>query len=289
MEEVAAVLAGGATIGGAYVIMAIGLSTVYGVSDVFNMAYGSMIMLSAYIAWLLSTTVFSSFGYPLVFLIVPAIMFGIGLSVEWGMIRVLRRKENWHITVIISTIGLALIMNNLILRFFGPFEKRIPALGGGVIEVGGFFVEEHRIIMLIIAAATVIALYFFFKRSRLGMSMRAVAQDLTGGDIVGIPRNKVFGYTFGLSAALAAVSGILLGSIYLLSPERGWIIFVKCFVIVVLGGAGSLLGAVIAAFTLGIIESLVSWQLGSIWVMPFWLAALLIILSVRPRGFFGIR
>ena len=289
MNELAAVLIGGVTIGGGYVILALGLSVLFGVSDVFNLAYGSMVMLSAYIAWLLSTTVFTGLTYPLVFLIVPAIMFGVGLAVEWGMVRVLRRKGNWHVTVIIATVGLALIINNLILHFAGPFQKTLPPLGGGVITVGGFVVEEHRVIMLAIAAALVVALVLFFRNTRLGMSMRAVAQDMVGGDIVGIPRNRVFAYTFALSSALAAVSGILLGSIYMLAPERGWVLFIKAFVIVILGGAGSLIGAVIAAFTLGIIESLISWQLGSIWVMPFWVVALLIILAIRPRGFFGNR
>lgn len=289
MNELAAVLIGGVTIGGGYVILAIGLSVLFGVSDVFNLAYGSMVMLAAYIAWVLSTTVLTDLSYPLVFLIVPSIMFGVGLAVEWGMVRVLRRKENWHVTVIIATVGLALIINNLILHFAGPFQKTLPSLGGGVITVGGFVVEEHRVIMLAIAAALVVALVLFFRNTRLGMSMRAVAQDMVGGDIVGIPRNRVFAYTFALSSALAAVSGILLGSIYMLAPERGWVLFIKAFVIVILGGAGSLIGAVIAAFTLGIIESLISWQLGSIWVMPFWVVALLIILAIRPRGFFGNR
>ena len=289
MNELAAVLIGGVTIGGGYVILAIGLSVLFGVSDVFNLAYGSMVMLAAYIAWVLSTTVLTGLSYPLVFLIVPSIMFGVGLAVEWGMVRVLRRKENWHVTVIIATVGLALIINNLILHFAGPFQKALPPLGGGVITVGGFVVEQHRVIMLAIAAALVVALVLFFRNTRLGMSMRAVAQDMVGGDIVGIPRNRVFAYTFALSSALAAVSGILLGSIYMLAPERGWVLFIKAFVIVILGGAGSLIGAVIAAFTLGIIESLISWQLGSIWVMPFWVVALLIILAIRPRGFFGNR
>jgi len=289
MNELAAVLIGGVTIGGGYVILAIGLSVLFGVSDVFNLAYGSMVMLSAYIAWVLSTTVLTDLSYPLVFLIVPSIMFGVGLAVEWGMVRVLRRKENWHVTVIIATVGLALIINNLILHFAGPFQKALPPLGGGVITVGGFVVEQHRVIMVAIAAALVVALVLFFRNTRLGMSMRAVAQDMVGGDIVGIPRNRVFAYTFALSSALAAVSGILLGSIYMLAPERGWVLFIKAFVIVILGGAGSLIGAVIAAFTLGILESLISWQLGSIWVMPFWVVALLIILAIRPRGFFGNR
>ena len=142
MNELAAVLIGGVTIGGGYVILAIGLSVLFGVSDVFNLAYGSMVMLAAYIAWVLSTTVLTGLSYPLVFLIVPSIMFGVGLAVEWGMVRVLRRKENWHVTVIIATVGLALIINNLILHFAGPFQKTLPPLGGGVITVGGFVVEE---------------------------------------------------------------------------------------------------------------------------------------------------
>ena len=119
--------------------------------------------------------------------------------------------------------------------------------------------------------------------------MRAVSQDNIGAMIVGIPINRLFSVTFGISTVLAGIAGIFLGSTYFISPEGGWLFFVKAFVIVALGGIGSLSGSLIAALILGIVESAVSWQFGSIWVMPAWFFVLMFILVIRPKGLFGIR
>jgi len=119
--------------------------------------------------------------------------------------------------------------------------------------------------------------------------MRAVAQDGVGGRIVGINTNRLFGYTFGISTVLAGLGGIFLGSTYFLAPEGGWLFFVKAFIIVALGGIGSLQGALIAAIILGVIESAVCFLIGAVWVTPAWFLVLIIILIIRPRGLFGIR
>lgn len=289
MQEAAQVILSGVGTGAAYVIMAIGLSLVYGVSQVFNYAYGSLLMLAAYFSWLFSTTVLAGLPFGLVYAIVLPIMFVLGMAIEAGIVRPLRRQTNWGITSFIATLGLGLLINALIQQTFGPRGKFIPPLSEGVVRLGQFTISEHRLIMLGIAIAIIIALVVFLRKTRLGLSMRAVSEDMIGADIVGIPANRIFNFTFGLSTALGAVSGLLLGSIYMLAPEGGWNLFIKAFVIIVLGGAGSLPGAAVAAFILGILESIIGWQLGSLWVIPFWLIALIAILVVRPRGIFGIR
>ncbi len=289
MQEAAQVILSGFGTGAAYVIMAIGLSLVYGVSQVFNYAYGSLLMLAAYFAWVFSTTILAGLPFGLSYAIVLPIMFGLGMAIESGIVRPLRRQANWGITSFIATLGLGLLINSLIQQVFGPRGKFIPPLSEGIVKFGGFAISEHRLIMLAIAIAIIIALVIFLRKTRLGLSMRAVSEDMTGANMVGIPINRVFNLTFGLSTALGAISGLLLGSIYMLAPEGGWNLFIKAFVIIVLGGAGSLPGAAVAAFILGILEAIIGWQLGSLWVLPFWLVALIAILVVRPRGIFGIR
>jgi branched-chain amino acid transport system permease protein len=121
------------------------------------------------------------------------------------------------------------------------------------------------------------------------MGMRAVSQDILGARVVGLSVNKVFAATFGISTVLAGISGLFLGSIYFVSPQVGWNHFIKAFVIVALGGAGSVDGALYAAFILGTSENLVQWGFGPLWVMPFWLLVLIVVLAVRPRGLLGIR
>lgn len=280
---------GGLTIGGAYIIVALGLAIVYGVSEVMNFAHGSLIMMAAYIAWILSTTVLSGLPLPLLFVIVPPIMFGVGMLIERGILRPLRRQPNWATTAIVVTLGLALVMNNTLLVTFGPLGRYVPPVIEQIITVGGFSVPAYRLMIMGISIGLVIGLIYFLKKTRLGLSMRAVPQDIVGANIVGIPSDKVFNFTFGLSAAIAAVGGIFMSSIYMLSPEGGWLLFIKAFVIVLLAGAGSMTGVIISSFILGILESIVQWQMGSLWIMPFWFVAFLIIMSVRPKGLFGIR
>ncbi len=289
MGQLAEVMIGGVTIGSAYIIVAVGLSLVYGVSEVFNYAHGSLLMVGAYLAWLLSTTVLSGVPFPLLFLIVPAIMFGFGMGIDRAIISHLRRQQNWMITAIVATLGLSLVINNSLLAIFGPLGRYLPPIQQGSMQIAGVNLEYNRILILIVAIAIVIGLVMFLKKTCIGKAMRAVPQDIVGANIVGISASRVFNFTFGLSAALAAVGGIFLGSIYMLSPEGGWLLFIKAFVIVILAGIGSLTGVIAASFILGILESIVQWQFGSLWIMPFWFIAFLVIMTVRPRGLFGIR
>jgi len=282
------VVIGGIEAGGIYILMAVGLSLLYGVTKIFNYSYGSLLTIGGYFTWIIISMV-AGINYGIAIIIVLPIMFFIGLGIERVIVFPLRRRTNWEINVVIATLGLALVINSLILIVFGPLIKTLPPIIEGNIKVGGFVFSIYRLTVLGITIIIMIILRLFLTKTKIGMAMRAVSQDSLGAQIVGIPINRLFSYTFAISTVLAAISGIFLGSTYFLAPEGGWLFFVRAFIIVALGGIGSLGGAFIAALILGIVEGFVSWQFGAIWVMPAWFLVLMIILIIRPKGLFGVR
>lgn len=286
MDQLTTVLLSGITLGAVYSVNAIGLSLVYGVSRVFNFSYGAFFTWGAYLAWVLAAGVLH-LPYVLVFLISGVVLFGAGMAMERTLIRPLRWRSEWQITTMIVTLGLAVLLENVALWVFGPLVKDLPPLFPGSLSVRGFEIAWHSVAMLIIALGTMVTVDAYLDRTRTGRAMRAVAQDMTGAQIVGVPLNRVFGYAFGASAVMAGLSGILLAPVYLISPGSGWDPFVKAFVIVVFGGLGSIKGTVVAAFLLGMGEALVTWQFGGVWTLSFWFVMLIAVLIVRPRGLFG--
>ncbi|MBT4287204.1 MAG: branched-chain amino acid ABC transporter permease [Deltaproteobacteria bacterium] len=287
--QIAGIVTYGLLASGSYILMAMGLSLIYGVSGVFNYAHGSLLTIGAYIAWLLFALFSQYINYMMVFILVIPVMFYIGVGIETIIIRPLRRRPNWGFSAIIATLGLALIIDALIFIFFGPLLKTLPRPITGSIIVFGFPLNNYKMVILLVTLILSISLGLFFRRTLIGLSMRAVAQDGTGARIVGIPLNKIFGYTFGVSSVLAGISGIFLGSSYNLSPEGGWLFFIKAFIIVAVGGIGSLKGAFYAAVMLAVLESIVSFQFGNKWVMPCWFLSLMIILIFKPKGLCGER
>ncbi len=286
MQQILELLISGIGQGAVYCVFAFGLSLVYGVSKVLNFAHGSLYMMGAYTAWILSVH-YLELGYPLVFLILVPAFFLVGLFLERLIIRPLRWKPQWKITTMMVTLGLAFMLDNFFLIFFGPQVKLLPPFMEGGLSFLGLVISNHKILIFIIALAIVIALELFLRHSWYGQAMRAVAQDMQGASMVGIDVNQIFGYAFGLSVALAGVAGVLLGPIYLASPFGGWPLFLKAFVIVVFGGLGSTRGTLYAAFILAIIESFVIFQIGASWIMPIWLLTLLVVLIFRPQGLLG--
>jgi branched-chain amino acid transport system permease protein len=274
---------------GSYILMAIGLSLIYGVSGVFNYSHGSLMILGAYFAWLLFSLFSQVMNYALVFVVVIPIMFYLGIAIEAVVIRPLRRRPNWGFSVIIATLGLALIIDSLIFIFFGPLLKSLPQPIEGAIMLGSYPLNKYKLLVLFVTLVLMGGIGLYLRQSFKGLSMRAVSQDGIGARIVGIPVNNVFSFTFGVSSVLAGISGIFLGSTYNLSPDGGWLFFIKSFIIVAVGGIGSLKGAFYAALLLAVLESLVSFQFGNKWVMPCWFLALMLLLIVRPRGLCGER
>jgi branched-chain amino acid transport system permease protein len=186
------------------------------------------------------------------------------------------------------TLGRGLVLDNLALVIFGPDQKQLPLIFDGMLSFGELEIGYQDIAVLLIAAVTVAALEAFLRYAPMGQAMRAVSQDMQGARMVGIKVNRVFTYTFGLSTVLAGIAALLLAPVTLVSPQGGWPLFLKAFVIVVFGGLGSTQGALLAALLLGIVESAVVYLLDATWIMPVWLLVLLVVLMIRPRGLFGL-
>ena len=287
MQQFVEVFISGISQGAVYCVFALGLSLVYGTTRIMNFAHGSLYMMGAYIAWVLSAG-YLGFSYPIVFAVLIPTLFILGLSIERIIIRPLRWKPNWKTTTMMVTLGLAFVLDNFSLILFGSEEKLLPPFVQGTVSFHGLVFSHHKILVFFTAIGIVVALELFLGNSRYGRAMRAVAQDMQGASMVGINVNQIFGYAFGLSVVLAGLAGVLLAPIYLISPLGGWPPFLKAFVIVVFGGLGSTRGVLYAAFILGVIEAFVIYDIGATWTMPVWLLTLLVVLIVRPQGLLGV-
>jgi branched-chain amino acid transport system permease protein len=282
VRELVEVLITGITIGTVYFLVAVGFTLCYGVGRVLNYGYGSFFTWGAYLAWVLAVG-YAKLNYFLVFLIVLPITFLMGVAVDRVIIRPLRSRPEFDFSVLLATLGLAVFLDNLVLVIFGARTKSLPEFLEGSVSIGGFVISWQLLAMFIFAVVVAVILFVFMAKTRTGMSMRAVAQDPTGARIVGIPLYRVFAITFGISTMLSGAGGILLAPRFFMTPLGGWTFLVKALIIVIAGGLGSIKGTLYAAFLLGILEALVGWQLGLLWVMPVWFLVLL----VRPAGLFG--
>lgn len=284
MREFTSVLISGLSNASVYALMAMGMALVYGVSKVFNFAYGSFFSLAGYLAWVLFSL---GLGYPLVVPLVVVTLFAFGMLTDRFLIRPVRSQKEWETLVVIATLGLALIIDAAELVIFGPFLKQLPPLASGTQTIGGFVIGYQEIVIFGLAVLTIAGLLVFLQRSKTGMAIRAVAQDTDGAQIVGIRHDAVFTYAFAIAAALAAVAGILLASRYFVSYKGGWDILLKAWVITAVGGMGSLLGAAMAAVLLALVEAIVAWQLGATMTTFVWFALLIVLFTFRPQGILG--
>lgn len=282
--EIVDVLISGIINGSVYAIMAIGMALVYGVSKVFNLAYGSFYTLGGYLAWVLFQ---AGLNYLMVFLVCIPVLFFIGMAAEKYAVRPLRQRDDWELTSFMTTLGLALFLDNFYLVTFGPYVKSIPMLSDDYIYLGEIVLSVQDVIIFVVAIVIMIAFILFLEKNRLGMAARAVAYNMVGSEIVGIPKDRIFSYVFGMSVVLVGISGILLAPKTFISPMGGWNVMLKAWVITALGGMGSVKGSLVAAFVLAIVEALVGWQLGFTFVWFAWFLILVITLLVRPQGFFG--
>ena len=284
MHQLGEVLLSGAIIGSSYAMMAMGMSLAYGISRVFNFAYGSFYILAGFLAY---TLLGWGFSFPVTFALVLPAMFGLGFAIERGALRPLRARPDWEMTVVMATLGFALLIDHLNLAIFGPFAVSLPQLAEGYVRVAGFTIARHDIVVAATSGSLIIGLWMFLNRTRQGLAMQAVAMDITGAQVVGIPRDRMFSITFGLACVLVGLGGLLLGSKYFIHYLHGWTIMVKAWVITAFGGMGNVLGAITAAFILGMVEVLVGWQFGLTWSMVGWFVAMIGMFIFRPQGLLG--
>lgn len=285
--EIIDVIVSGLTNGSVYALMAVGLTLVYGVSRAFNFAYGSFYSLGGYIGWILLTPIGVYGGYLMVFVLSIPLLLLAGYGVERAIVAPLRKRSDWEVKVMMITLGLALFMDNAYQVGFGARMKSLPPIVEGAIHLGPVVLSLQDVMIFVLSVSGMVLFRSVLNNTRIGMAVRAVAQNPSGAQIVGIPKDVVFAATFAFSTVLVGVGGILLSQKYFVSPTGGWDILVKSWVITAFGGMGSVRGSLYAAFILGMLEAFVGWTIGLNWVLIALFAVLLTTLAIRPQGLFG--
>ena len=271
---------------GFYAAMAYGLGLIYGVLRVVNLTHGGVIMAAAYFTWVLFTS-FSLDPY-LSIPIVLVTFFGFGVALYLVFVRFLPRGAAGGVQSLLLLFGLWLIMRNIAYLIFKGNTRSIQtSYSTASIDVLGTPIAGTRIILFLIAVASLVILHFMLTRTYLGRAIRAVAQNPDSCTLVGINVERIYMLTFGIGTALAGLGGLFVATIVGFNPETGAAELLKSFVVVVLGGLGSVVGIAIGALILSVAENF------SILFMPFELTAavgfvlLVLVLILRPGGLFG--
>jgi branched-chain amino acid transport system permease protein len=275
----------GLVMGGVYALIALGLTLIFGILDQANFAHGELYMIGAY-----ATLYFSEFlgggMYPLAVVFAMFSVAFIALFYEWLLFRPLRGKG--HLPAIISSLGASIFLWNLGLIIFGSAPRQMrTGLSEVTVNFWGVSLTLQRLLVLVVALGLILCLYLVIMKTRMGRAMRATAQDPEVAALLGIDINRIAEATFIIGGALAAAAGALIGPIFLIYPAMGLMACLKAFVVVILGGLGNVMGAVIAGFALGVIESLGAGFIASAYKDFFAFLVLILVLWARPEGFLG--
>jgi len=274
-----------------YALMAVGLSLIFGILRIVNFAHGEFYMVGAYAYTLISLVL----GVP-VWLALPS-AFLVGAILGWATERTLMRPlyagyTSWGLMrdeyAVIVTFGLSLLLINLVDKIIGPYAMRGPSLVSfSRMHIGPVFMSGDRLVAALIALAIIVAVSLFIRYSFWGKQIRAVAQNRLGASLAGIDTARASSLVFALAGALAALSGALLSPVINATPDVGIFPAIKSYVIVVLGGMGSIPGSIVASLMLGVLESFGAVYLSYQYRDTFGLVLLILFLLFRPQGLFG--
>lgn len=278
----------GLVIGSIYAVMTVGMTLIYGTLRTLNMTQGAMVMIGGYVAW----TVFDGLGWgPILGGVAAAgVGFAFGVAIQQAAIRPLigRRGVDFEMTAFISTFAVAIVLSNVALRIYGARSKAVPPVIHGRLHLfEGISVSWHSVVVGGIAVGTLLALGAFLSKTRYGLAISAVAQQLDAARLMGIPAQRVYNLTMGVSSALAAIAGVLLASIFFVSPNTGDLPLLKALIVAIFGGLGSVRGTILAAYIIGLAEALVSLYFGVKWSLPLLFLSIMIVMLVRPTGLLG--
>ena len=267
-----------------YALLAVGFTLIFGVARILNLAHGSFYALGAYGTYVLTSIA----GLPLwsAALIAIAFVALFGVVVEKVLIRPLRHSQ---LGVLMISLAVALIVEQTLFLVFGSEYRNVPSFVDAKINFGGVDVAGQRLLTLAVAAVAIAALYMFIQFTRLGSAILAISQDPEAAKYMGIPSDKIFSLVMAISAALAALAGVMAGPFLSVQPSMHLLPIVKAFAIVVVGGLGSIPGSIAAAFLLGYAETCVAYLISSSWTEIVSVLATLLMLVFRPAGIFGKR
>jgi len=274
----------GVAIGSIYVLLATGLNLIFGVMKLVNFAHGELLMVGAYVSFTVSTTM--GLNAYLSLFVAMAVVALIGVAVERLAFR--RVLGGDKLNEIFVSLGLILIFDNFVVLVWGTKSKQITSPFEGMnLQLGDVAITYDRLIALVFVAVILVGLVFLIKKTKIGRAMRATSQKSQASMLMGINIEHIYIFTFVLGAALAGAAGSLFGIINPFNPYIGALPTIKAFAIIILGGLGSIPGAIIGGLLYGIAEQSAVTLLGGTWRDAVAFSLLIIVLILKPKGLFG--
>lgn len=285
MDAVLQIMVTGLTLGSMYALASVGLALTYGTMGMFNMAHGLFMTIGAYAAYSVSTV----FGAPLpVGLLTGLVAGGVsGLLLHVLIVRFMLHTEDFQTTVMVATAGVAILLQDLILKRYGAYPFKQPIQIEGSFRLAGVAVTYQSVLILVIAAALIGAMAWLLTRTRFGLAIRATAMNQNAARLMGVRTERIYLQVMIISGVLAAAAGILISSMAGLSPAMGSNPLIRAFIICVVAGLGSVTGAGAAAIALGLFEAAIGYYFGVRYGLPVMLGLVVLVLIFKPAGVFG--
>ena len=274
----------GLALGVSVILVALGLTIIFGLLDVINMSHGEFYAVGAYGALALA-----AFGvnYWVLMAMVPLMMIPLGIVTERYLIRRVYDGADRHVSTLLLTFGLGLIAEDVLKIIFGPNTQRPENPLPGATDLMGIFIPTYRLFLIAIGAAVILAVAFVVYRTRLGAIVRAASFDRNMAASLGVRVGWVYSGAFAFGVALAGLAGVLLGPIYSVFPTMGRDFILIAFTVVIVGGMGSIWGAVVAGIVLTQIQAISSLVISPVWSEPIVFGVMVLVLMFRPQGLFG--
>ena len=278
-------LINGMVLGANYALMALGLTLIFAIMGVLNFAHGQLYVLGGFVTYYVATV----FGLPFVVAIAATIVVlgAIGFLFDWLFFRPVLQRSSREENSMLLAAGLALLVESVILLGFGEKQRGVPPIVSGVYKIFGAYVPVSRIVVFAVALAAVVSFILFMRYTKPGRVLRAIAQDREITGLQGVNVGLYSGLGFAIGSALAGLAGSLLVTIFAVNSGMGTAVSIKAFIMVMLGGAGVVSGAIMGAFVLGMAEALgYAFLPGSLTYLVIFIA-LIVFLTIRPNGIMG--
>lgn len=269
-------------------LITIGMSLVYGTLRVLNMAQGVMVMVGGMAAWVAVSSLGMSPWLGMLFAVIVSFILGV-VSYQVGISRLIGRAGvDFEMTAFISTFAIASIVQSGVQLIYGPRQKNFPVLLEGRVQLtDGVAITWHQILTAVIAIGALLILGLFLSKSRYGLAIVAVAQNLDAARLMGIPARRAYVLTMGLGAGLAGLAGVLLAPVYFVSPTMGELPMLQALIVAIFAGLGSTKGTIIAAYIIGFVQAAVSIFWSSTYALPVLYVLIVVVLVARPYGIAG--
>lgn len=277
----------GIAAGAMYAMAAVGFAIIYGTTHIFHMAYGAKYTLTGYVVFVLA--ILLKINLLVSFLLAVVVVAAVGMGMEHFIYRPMRAAGAGFLALFLSSLGLLYLFENLMILVFGNDIRVLREGPLDTIRIGGLSITALHILVIIMAIVVFVCLFLFLKWTKTGKAVRALANNGELASLVGVDADRLRVFVFGLGSALVALAALPAAFEVSVTPGMGWNIVMVAAVAVIMGGVGHLPGAALGGLSLGIIQNVAMWQIPVAWQEVIVFVVLVVILLLRPGGFFGER